>query len=205
MESLGWLIVHGIGTCAYAASGAFVALQAKYRIIGVFILGLTTSFGGSVIRNTVIGVPVTRLWDRQTLLLVLCTLAVLCILSTKWIRHWKKWGIFFDSIGLASFSLQGALYAEQYAHHLGTTVMAALFTGIGGGVIRDVLALRKPVALREEVHAILTVLVGFLVFIGGRGFAQPIPLLTTLFVVVVIRLIVVRYRERLWTRLHLRQ
>ncbi|WAH41157.1 TRIC cation channel family protein [Alicyclobacillus fastidiosus] len=205
MESLGWLVLHGIGTCAYAASGAFVALQAKYRMIGVFILGLTTSFGGGVIRNTVIGVPVTKLWDRETLLLVVGTLAILYILSTKWIHHWKKWGLFFDSIGLASFSLQGALYARQFGDNLGMTVMAALFTGIGGGVIRDLLAGRKPIALREEIHAILAVLVGVAVAIGGRGFLEPIPLLSTISIVVAVRMFAVRYKDKVWDKLMLRR
>jgi uncharacterized membrane protein YeiH len=194
VESLGWLILHGVGTCAYAASGAFVALQARYRLIGVFILGLTTSFGGSVIRNTIIGVPVIQLWDKATLVPVLCTLAVLCVLSTRWLHHWRKWGFFFDSIGLASFSLQGALYAKQFNDNLGMVVMAALFTGIGGGVIRDLLASRKPIALQEEVHAILAVAVGLTVALSGGTFMAPVPLFLLFSAVVVARLLAVKYK-----------
>jgi len=192
---MSWLILHGIGTCAYAASGAFVALQARYRVIGVFILGLTTSFGGGVIRNTIIGVPVIKLWDRETLLLVLGTLTLLFLLSTKWIHHWKKWGFFFDSIGLASFALQGALYAKDVSGNLGMTVMAALFTGIGGGVIRDLLAGRKPIALQEEVHAILALLVGLAVWISGDMYTHPMPLLLLISTTVAARMLSIRYKH----------
>ncbi|GMA62172.1 TRIC cation channel family protein [Alicyclobacillus fastidiosus] len=189
--SLTWLILHGIGTCAYAASGAFVALQARYRLTGVFILGLTTSFGGGVIRNTIIGVPVIKLWDKDTLLLVVGTLTVLYLWSSRWIHQWKRWGLFFDSIGLASFSLQGALYAGQYTGNVGMTVMAALFTGIGGGVIRDLLAGRKPIALLEEVHAILTVVVGLAMWVGRDLKNHNVLLLGLFTFVVVVRMYVI--------------
>lgn len=54
---MSWVILHFIGIISYAASGAFVALEAKYSFIGVYALGLTTAFGGALIRNVVIGVP----------------------------------------------------------------------------------------------------------------------------------------------------
>ncbi|WP_062309966.1 trimeric intracellular cation channel family protein [Alicyclobacillus sendaiensis] len=198
MNTFGWLIIHGIGTIAYAASGAFVALQARYRMIGVYVLGLTTAFGGGVIRNIIIGIPVIKLWDRETLLLVLGALTILYLLSTKWIHHWKRWGLFFDSIGLASFALQGALYAKQVSDNIFVIIIAALFSGVGGGMIRDLLAGRKPIALQEEVHAVLTILVGLAVWIDGISYKRPLPLILLIIVVVTIRMIAVRFK-------HLRQ
>ncbi len=194
MDSLEWLILHGVGTVAYAASGAFVALQARYRLVGVFFLGLTTSFGGGVIRNMIIGVPVIQLWNRQTLLTVVVALTVLYLLSTRWMYHWRRWGFFFDSIGLASFAIQGALYAKHISGSPFVIVVAALFTGVGGGMIRDLLAGRKPIALQEEVHAVLAIFVGIAVWLGGESFKRPIPLLVLIAVVVFIRMYAVRIK-----------
>ncbi|WP_243450044.1 TRIC cation channel family protein [Neobacillus terrae] len=59
-----WQVLHLIGIIAYAASGAFVALAARYSFIGVYVLGLTTSYGGAIIRNLIIGIPLSRIWDR---------------------------------------------------------------------------------------------------------------------------------------------
>lgn len=53
-----------IGTIAFAMSGAFVAMEEEYDILGVVVLGLVTAFGGGIIRNVLIGVPVTTLWGR---------------------------------------------------------------------------------------------------------------------------------------------
>ena len=71
-----------IGTIAFAMSGAFVAMEEEYDILGVLVLGLVTAFGGGVIRNVLIGVPVTTLWSQGSLImLALVSVAVaLCYL-----------------------------------------------------------------------------------------------------------------------------
>ncbi|MED4886003.1 trimeric intracellular cation channel family protein [Lysinibacillus fusiformis] len=146
-----WTVLHII---AYAISGAFVALQAKYSFIGIFVLGLTTSYGGSIIRNIVLDILVSNIWERQTLLVVLVTLTTILFVKRNWIHHWNRLGYFFDSIGLASFGIQGGLLAQSLHHDLGIIILAYMFTGVGGGMIRDLLAGRTPQALREEIHAV---------------------------------------------------
>ncbi|MBM7583969.1 putative membrane protein YeiH [Bacillus pakistanensis] len=189
-----WSVLHTIGIIAYAASGAFVAMQAKYSFIGIFVLGLTTSYGGSVIRNVVLDEPISDIWDRQSLLIVLITLTTIIFVERKWVHHWKRWGYFFDSIGLASFAIQGALLAESLQHDLGIIVIASMFTGVGGGMVRDLLAGRTPLALKEEIHAILT----FLCAIGiWAGWSSPIELSTIVVIVVFIRMLSVHCKWRL--------
>lgn len=162
-----WTVLHSIGIIAYAISGAFVALQANYSFIGLFVLGLTTSYGGSIIRNVVLDIPISAIWERQSLLVVLITLTILLLIRRNWIHHWNRWGYFFDSIGLASFAIQGGLLAKSLNHDLGIIIIASMFTGVGGGMIRDLLAGRTPLALREEIHAVLTFLCAFVFGQGG--------------------------------------
>lgn len=194
VEQLSWSVLHTIGIIAYAASGAFVARQAGYSFIGILVLGLTTSFGGSVIRNLVLDVPISDIWDRQSLLIVLITLTIFIFIERKWIHHWKRWGHFFDSIGLASFAIQGAILAKSLHHDLGVIAIAAMFTGVGGGMVRDLLAGRSPLALKEEIHAILTILCAICIW---AGWSSPIELSTIVVLVVFIRMLSVHVRWKL--------
>ncbi|MCJ8012523.1 trimeric intracellular cation channel family protein [Paenibacillus sp. KQZ6P-2] len=153
-----------IGTVAFAMSGAFVAMEEEYDILGILVLGLVTAFGGGVIRNVLIGVPVTTLWS-QGLLIKLAILSVLFafLLPSGWIKHWKRSEAFFDAVGLSAFAIQGALYAAKMHHPLSAVVVAAVMTGIGGGIIRDLLAGRKPLVLRDEIYAVWAALAGVVI------------------------------------------
>ncbi len=62
-----WEVLSIIGTVAFAISGAIVAMEEEYDILGVYILGIVTAFGGGAVRNVLIGVPVSVLWQQQTL------------------------------------------------------------------------------------------------------------------------------------------
>lgn len=188
---MSWTILIIIGITAYAASGALVAIEAEYSFVGVFVLGLTTAFGGGTIRNLLIGAPVSALWDSQTIAIVFATLALIVILPLKWTQHWKRWGLFFDSIGLATFALQGALTVQLINGHLGLMLLAAMFTGLGGGMIRDLLAGKKPLALKEEIHAVLTMFCGVYVWMD---WTSPLLLTLAVFIVVTIRMLAVSYR-----------
>ena len=68
-KALTWEILNIIGTIAFAISGAIVAMEEEYDILGVYFLGLITAFGGGAIRNLLIGVPISALWDQGPLFL----------------------------------------------------------------------------------------------------------------------------------------
>jgi len=192
---MSWIALHFIGIISYAATGAFVALEARFSFIGVFALGFITAFGGGLIRNLIIGISTTALWEHSTILMVLITLTIIVLIPLKWIDHWRRWGLFFDSIGLASFALQGAMLAsETFSNDLGVMILAALFTGVGGGMIRDVIAGRKPLALKEEIHAILTILCAISIWLG---WSSPLELTLIVLIIVAIRMSAIRYNWRL--------
>ncbi|USB35058.1 trimeric intracellular cation channel family protein [Paenibacillus sp. YPG26] len=185
-----------IGTIAFAMSGAFVAMEEEYDILGVLVLGVVTAFGGGIVRNVLIGVPVTTLWTQGDLI-ILANLSVLVafVLPLKWIQHWKKTEALFDAIGLSAFAIQGALYATNMKHPLSAVIVAAVLTGIGGGIIRDLLAGRKPLVLRDEIYAVWAMVAGIAV---GLGVANRNWELILLFVIVVIfRMLSVLYKWKL--------
>lgn len=129
-----WDILNIIGTIAFALSGVIVAMEEDYDLLGVYILGFVTAFGGGAVRNLLIGVPVSALWEQGnlfTIAFIVMTLAFL--LPNLWLTQWGKWGIFFDAIGLAAFAVQGAIYAAEMNHPLSAVIAAAALTGAGGG------------------------------------------------------------------------
>lgn len=189
-----------IGTVAFALSGAFVAMEEDYDILGIVVLGLATAFGGGVIRNILIGVPVTTLWSQGDLiLLAIISVFIAFVLPLSWIKHWKRTEAMFDAIGLSAFAIQGGLYATQMNHPLSAVIVAAAMTGIGGGIIRDLLAGRKPLVLRDEIYAVWAMAAGAMIGLGITRTTWQLLLLFAL--VIVFRMLSVHYRWRLPRRL----
>jgi uncharacterized membrane protein YeiH len=191
-----FLLFSFIGTIAFAVSGAIVAMEEEYDILGVFVLGLVTAFGGGVIRNLLIGVPVTTLWS-QGLYLRVAAIAILVVflLPAAWIHRWKKGEAFFDAIGLSAFAIQGALYAVNANLPLSAVMVAAMLTGIGGGMIRDIMAGRKPLVLRDEIYAVWALAAGLAIDVGDlKGTWELLALFA---VIVVFRMLSVQYRWKL--------
>lgn len=191
-----WEVLSIIGTIAFAISGAIVAMEEEYDILGVYILGIVTAFGGGAVRNVLIGVPVSILWQQQTLFLIaFIAMTIVYLFPQKMLPHWQRWGNFFDALGLSAFAIQGALYAVQMNHPLSAVIVAAVLTGSGGGMIRDILAGRKPLVLREEIYAAWAILAGIAV---GTGIAHSSFGLYILFgVVATLRILSYTYNWKL--------
>lgn len=185
-----------IGTIAFAVSGAVVAMEEEYDILGVYVLGLVTAFGGGVVRNLLIGVPVTTLWSQGYLFLTaLSAMTIVFLLPVRWILRWRRSEAFFDAIGLSAFAIQGALYATKMEHPLSAVLVAAMLTGIGGGIIRDVLAGRKPLVLKDEIYAVWAMLAG--VAIGLGWFKSTVELLALFVIIITFRMLSVYYKWKL--------
>ena len=191
-----WEVLSIIGTIAFAISGAIVAMEEEYDLLGVYILGIVTAFGGGAVRNLLIGVPVSALWEQQPLFLVaLAAMTVVYLFPKQMLPPWKRWGNFFDALGLSAFAIQGALYAVKMGHPLSAVIVAAVLTGSGGGMIRDVLAGRKPLVLRAEIYAAWAILAGLAV--GLKWAESPVELYVLLIVVAALRVLSYTYGWKL--------
>ncbi len=185
-----------IGIVAFAASGAIVAMEEKYDIFGVLVLGLVTAFGGGIIRNLLIGIPVTTLWSQRLFLTTaVVSILVIYILPVPLIKHWKKGEAFFDAIGLSAFAIQGALYALNAGLPISAVMAAAMMTGIGGGIVRDMMAGRKPLVLRDEIYAIWALIAGLI--IGVLRLDQTWQMGGLFGLIVILRMLSVHFRWKL--------
>ncbi|MBP3950837.1 trimeric intracellular cation channel family protein [Bacillus suaedae] len=189
-----WDVLNIIGTIAFALSGAMVALdkEIEYDLLGVYTLGFCCAFGGGAVRNLLIGVPISAVWEQGELFIIaFLAITVLFFFPSLLLRHWTKWGQSFDALGLAAFAIQGALYAKAAGLPLIAVITAGALTGTGGGVIRDLLARRQPMIFRSEIYALWAMLAGLL--IGLNVFQSDLGLYTLFAIIVVLRLISVRY------------
>lgn len=164
---MAWDVFSFIGTFAFAISGAIIAMEEKYDLFGVYILGVVTAFGGGALRNLLIGLPPTALWEQAFLFKVaIISITIIFLFPNGLMTHWERWGMYFDAIGLAAFAIQGAMFAVELALPLSAVIVAGILTGAGGGIIRDLLAGRRPLVFKREIYAVWAAFGGFLVGIG---------------------------------------
>lgn len=196
---MAWEVLSAIGTIAFAVSGAIIAMEEEYDIFGVYLLGIVTAFGGGAIRNLLIGVPISALWEQEVLFqLALFSMTLVFLFPNRLLTHWNRWGNFFDAIGLSAFAIQGALYAVNLGLPFYAVVVAAVLTGSGGGIVRDLLAGRKPLVLKAEIYAVWAAMAGILI---SFGFAQSDFWLYILFIAITaLRILSFTYKWRLPTR-----
>ncbi|WP_101842250.1 trimeric intracellular cation channel family protein [Halobacillus sp. Marseille-P3879] len=177
-----------IAVSAFAFSGAIVALSERYDIFGTFILGIATAFAGGIIRNIALDVPVVHVWEQGYFLYVaLITISIVYFFPKGWVMFWDRWNIYLDAIGLSAFALQGAAFALDHGFPLGGVIFAAILTGVGGGVTRDVLAQRKPMVLHQEIYAVWAMLAGLVAGIGIVNIENGVHYYTLFFLIITCR------------------
>jgi uncharacterized membrane protein YeiH len=142
-----------LGTFVFGLSGGLAAVRARLDVFGVVTLAAVVGLAGGVVRDLLIGVPPATFRDWRYLVAVGAAGAV-CFFAGPLLERIQPAVLFFDAIGLAVFCVTGASKAIEFG--LGpvqATILGAI-TGIGGGMLRDVLLREVPTVLRHELYAI---------------------------------------------------
>jgi uncharacterized membrane protein YeiH len=192
---MAWDYLNIIAIIAFAFSGAIVALEEKYDVFGIYILGLAASFGGGIIRNILLGLPIKPIWEQGVLLeTALISITIFYILPKRWIYEWNHCNSFIDAVGLSAFAIQGSIYALDLNLPLGAVILSSVVTGIGGGMVRDVLAGRKPVILQQEIYAVWAMSVGLILGLGWIDKHSEIQLILLFIVITGLRVLSIVYK-----------
>ena len=185
---MAWDVFSIIGTIAFAISGAIVAMEEEYDLFGVYLLGIVAAFGGGAVRNLLIGLPVSTLWSQEMMFqIAIAAITIFFLVPHHLIKHWNRWGNFTDAIGLSAFAIQGAIHAVKLELPISAVIVAAVLTGAGGGIIRDLLARRKPLVLQDEIYAVWAAGAG--VIIGLNLFDGDIFLYTLFIIITALRVL----------------
>lgn len=153
-----------IGTIAFSFSGALAAMEEKYDLLGIVALGFVTAFGGGALRNLILGLPMEIFWSQTQLFYVSFITIILVYFFPKKLSSLRTFEIIADAVGLAAFSIQGALYGLELHHGVGPVIVAAILTGTGGGLLRDLLAGKKPTVLCAEVYGSWSILIALAMY-----------------------------------------
>jgi len=187
-----------IGSAAFALSGALVAIEEDYDIFGIMVLGFITAFAGGMIRNLIVGLPIAMVWHQNGAFTASSVAILFAIISpSSVVKYGLKIVLVFDALGLSTFAIEGALYAAHVHAPLITVMVAAVLTGTGGGVIRDVLAQRKPLILRADTYAIWALMTGALIGLKWINPNHDWQIYALIIVIFVLRLLSINFKWRL--------
>ena len=199
-----FFIIEVIGTIAFASSGAMVAIKQQLDLLGVVVLGVTTAVGGGMMRDIILGNVHTSLFINHVYVIKkLITVMVLFIvvrlnqkiLESRYIAAYEKMMNIFDAIGLAAFTVTGidtAVLAGYEDYHF-LSVFLGVLTGVGGGVLRDIMAGQTPYILRKHVYASASIAGALCYVFLSDWLTGDASMIVGALVVILIRLLATRY------------
>jgi uncharacterized membrane protein YeiH len=156
-----------IGTFVFALSGAAAGVKNNLDLFGVGVLAFVAGNSGGVIRDLLIGsVPPAAIDDWRYVAVSLAAAAVtfVCYPTVKRLRPLV---LLFDAAGLGLFAVAGTQKALAFGVNPFVSALLGMLTGIGGGILRDLLVNDVPVVLRADLYAIAA-LAGAGVVVGGH-------------------------------------
>lgn len=179
------LVLNLAGTFVFGLSGGLAAVRARLDLLGVVVLAAVVGLAGGITRDVLIGTPPATFRDWRYL--AAAAAAGLVCFFAGWVLERAERGIIvFDAVGLGLFAVTGATKALQYGFGPVPSILLGAITGVGGGVLRDVLLRQIPTVLREGLYAIPALLgATVLVVAQHAGGTNPVfPVLGALLCIV---------------------
>lgn len=171
-----------IGTVAFAWAGALTAVKRKMDVFGIMILGLVTATGGGLFRDLILGVTPPVLFQKPVYAMVSIGTSLLIffiirfnpsILDLEHAQIYRNVLEITDALGLGIFTVVGAnacfLHGSQ---RIFLPVFLGALTGVGGGMLRDMMCAEIPYIFKKHVYAVAS-LVGAIVFVLLHNFIKP--------------------------------
>jgi uncharacterized membrane protein YeiH len=187
------LVLNLAGTFVFGLSGGLAAVRAKLDLFGVVVLAAVVALAGGITRDVLIGTPPATFRDWRYLAAAAAA-GVVCFFAGRMLERAEPSVMVFDALGLGLFAVTGATKALQFGLGPVQAILLGAITGVGGGMLRDVLLREVPTVLREGLYAIPALLgAAVLVVAQEAGRTNPVfPVLGAL-VCVAVRLVGLRY------------
>ena len=198
-----------IGTVAFASSGALTGIHKNMDIFGVNVLGITTAIGGGIIRDIILGIHPPGTFRNPIYVLVSIVTATLLfivvyynrqLLESRMMAAYDKVMMTMDAVGLGAFTVIGIYTAVSHDRAASPflLIFVGMITGIGGGMLRDVMAKETPFVLVKHIYAVAS-LAGALVCIGLMELmdSSSLSMIAGGTVVIIIRMMAAHYRWNL--------
>lgn len=194
-----------MGTVAFAISGSMTAVEQGMDLFGILILALTTATGGGFIRDLTIG-SLPPVVFRNPIYMILSFLTagiVFLVLKFQSLRPhsdrvrlvYEKTLLITDSMGLAAFTVDGVCAGlAQPDTNLFLAVFLGVITGVGGGILRDLFAGKKPYVFVKHVYALASLAGAAAVYILPRYLGSGFSIMISFGIIILIRYLAAHYR-----------
>lgn len=154
------------GTFVFALSGGVAGVRHRLDIFGVLVVSFAAANSGGIARDVVIGAtPVAALGDWRYVAVSLLA-GLLTFYCYAFITRLSSSVLLFDAAGLALFAVTGTTKALTYGLGPVGAALLGMLTGIGGGMVRDILITEVPVVLRADLYAVAALAGATVVVIG---------------------------------------
>jgi uncharacterized membrane protein YeiH len=147
------LILTIAGTFAFGLSGGLAGARRGLDLFGVAAVAVVGAMAGGVIRDLLIGVPPQGFRDWRYIISA-AVAGLSCFVFYRLVDRLDRPTELFDALGLSLFCVVGTTAALADGVAPFQSAIVGAMTGIGGGVVRDVLLGETPVVLRRNLRAI---------------------------------------------------
>ena len=181
-------ILEMIGTIAFAASGALVGSEQKMDIFGVSVLGVITAVGGGMIRDVTLGIIPPGVFQKPVYAAVAVLTSVLVFFLLYFKREMLKGNVTYDKVMLVMDSVGLGIF---------TVVFVGTITGVGGGLLRDMMAEVPPYIFVKHIYACASIVGAIVCVYTYRWFGVVFSLIFGSAAVILMRYLAAHYRWNL--------
>lgn len=196
-----------LGTISFAASGALMALKKRMDVLGVCILGCVTAIGGGIIRDVILGIAPPKTFEHPVYVIVAIITSLVCCLPV-FLKALSRNSLLetsllhlMDAIGLGIFTVVGIQTAQEISssNSIFLLLFVGVVTGVGGGVIRDIMANEKPYIFYKHFYATASIIGAFVCILLWGHINITLNICISAALIVVLRILAAKFRWKLPT------
>ena len=145
------------GLVVEAMTGAITAGEMRMDLFGVLVVANVTAFGGGVVRDLILSRSPMLFVAKPELIFYTSAAAIIMVLVSRYFGRLRWIFISLDALGLITFTIVGAMRGLDDGHGFAVASIAGVVTGVFGGVLRDILCNRIPLAFHKELYAAVSI------------------------------------------------
>lgn len=168
-------VLEVLGVTVFALSGGLLAARRGMDLFGAVVLALLAGLGGGIIRDVLLGATPPSNLSNVAALACATTAGVVAFYQDLTLDRFRRAVLVLDAGGLGLFTVNGAVTALALGAPPLAAVFLGLITGIGGGVLRDVLSGQVPVVLQDDIYAVPSLLGSIAVVLLWQAGAFSVP------------------------------